>query len=104
MTKIAEKIDLLRTQRGWTVYRLAEVSGVSKSTIHQWFDTNTMPTIPALEQICAAFGITMSDFFREGNLVELSPEIREIVDAWCSLSAEEKMAIRAIFKSYISKN
>jgi len=103
MTKIGSKIDAIRTQRGWTVYRLAEESGISKSAIHKWLDTDTIPSIPALEQICAAFGITMSEFFRDGNMAGFSPDLQEIIEAWAILKPEEKVAIMAIVRSYTRK-
>ena len=52
-------------QRGWTEYRLAKESGLAQTTVANLFTRNTLPSIPTLEAICAAFGITLSDFFSE---------------------------------------
>ena len=71
MNKVARKIDKMRSDRGWSTYKLSDESGVPQNTIRKWFNTDTYPHIPGLEKICEAFGITMADFFSEGNMVEL---------------------------------
>ena len=103
MTKIGSRIDEFRAQRKWTVYRLAELSGISKSAIHKWLDTDTIPSIPALEQICKAFEISLATFFAEGNMVELTPEKKALCDDYDFLTPDERAAVKAIIKSYRNK-
>jgi len=103
MNKFAAKIDRLRTERGWTVYKLSQESGVPDQTISKWLYNNSMVTIPLLEQVCDAFGITLADFFAEGNLVEVTAEKKALHDEWCSLSSSEQAAVKAIMKSYSEK-
>ena len=69
-----ERILQLLRERNWTEYRLAKESGLSQSTISNLFKRNTTPSIPTLEAICNGFGITLSQFFSDGNIVELSEE------------------------------
>ena len=56
-----------REERGWTEYQLAERSGLPQSTISSWYRKNMIPSIPSLEKICIAFGITLSQLFAEGD-------------------------------------
>ena len=63
MFKVLERITYYRTQKGWTEYQLAEESGLTQSTISSWYRKNMVPSIPSLEKICTAFGITLSQFF-----------------------------------------
>lgn len=51
-----------------------------------------MPSIPTLEAICNGYGITLSQFFAEGEMVELTPELKELFDSWASLTPEQKSA------------
>ena len=53
-----------------------------------------------LEAICKAFGITLSQFFAEDNLVELTAEQRQLFDKWATLTADQKAAIWQIMKTY----
>mgnify|MGYP002383622769 CR=1 FL=1 len=59
---IQKRIKDLMEERGWTDYRLAMESGLSHSTVSNMFKRNNAPTIPTLEAICKAFGITLSQF------------------------------------------
>ena len=62
---ILDKITKLRLERHWTEYQLAEKSGLTQSTISSWYRKDMLPSIPSLEKICDAFGITLSQFFLE---------------------------------------
>jgi len=41
---------------------------------------NTTPSIETLEIICNAFGITLSQFFAETDMVGLPPELKSLFD------------------------
>ena len=62
---VLKKINKLRLDRNWSVYKLSVESGVSQSTLTNMFNRETLPSITTLESICAAFSITMSEFFTE---------------------------------------
>lgn len=64
---ILGKIVQYRQERNWSEYQLAEKSGLTQSTISSWYRKNMLPTIPSLNKICDAFGITLSQFFLEDN-------------------------------------
>lgn len=83
---IHEKLQRLLTAQKWTEYRLAKQSGLSESTITNIFHRNTLPTVPTLETICGAFGITLSQFFADGKPVDLSPEQQELFSKWLTLT------------------
>lgn len=97
------KIRKLMEERGWSEYRLAKVCGLSESTLANIFRRNTLPTIPTLEAICNGFGITLSQFFSDGDMVELTPELKELFDNWCSLSPEQKTAALQMLKAMNQK-
>lgn len=88
---IQKRIKDLMEERGWTDYRLAMESGLSHSTVSNMFKRNNAPTIPTLEAICEAFGITLSQFFAEGEeAVILTDEQREIFATWSLLNPKQK--------------
>ena len=62
---VLERIRSLKIERGWSEYQLAEKADVTQSTISTWFRTKNLPTIPSLEKICAAFNISLAQFFFE---------------------------------------
>ena len=93
------RIRNLMNEKNWTEYRLAIESRLSQSTIANIFRRNNIPSISTLSSICAAFGITLSQFFREGNLVDLSDEQMELFNQWLTLSPVQKQLVFALIKN-----
>lgn len=83
-------IKELMNERGWTIYELAKRSGLAQTTISNMWKRNTEPTLPSLRAICKGFGITLAQFFAEGELVELTPEQQRFFVHWAALSPEQK--------------
>ena len=88
-----ERIRQLMNDRNWTEYRLAKESELSQSTIANLFKRNTIPSVTTLEAICGGFGITLAQFFSEGNIVELTDEQIELFDRWVTLTSEQKQLL-----------
>ena len=89
-----ERIKNNMRLRGWSEYRLAKESGLSQSTIANIFRRSTMPSIPTLEIICNAFGITLSQFFLDNNEdSSLSDEQKELLEKWGKLSKSKRKAL-----------
>lgn len=97
------KLKYLLDERGWTKYQLARKCGLSDATIANIFRRNTMPSIPTLEAICQGYGITLSQFFAEGEMVELTPDLKEVFDCWAALSPEQKVAAGQMLKAMNQK-
>ena len=95
---VHERLRTLLKERGWTEYRLSKESGLSESTVANIFRRNTVPNIITLEQICNTFGITLSQFFAEGDMVEMTPELKELFDNWVNLTVEQKQAVEQIIR------
>ena len=94
MKDILEIIARYRQERGWTEYQLAERSGLPQSTISSWYRKNMVPTVPSLEKVCAAFGITLSQLFAEdGEPVTLTSSQRVLLARWVRLDEEQQAAI-----------
>lgn len=90
------RIRELMAERKWSEYRLAIASGLSQSTVANIFNRNTTPSIATLESICAGFGITLAQFFAEGDMVELTEEQKEMFSAWSSLSKDQKDVLQQL--------
>ena len=97
---VNERIRQLLDKRGWTEYRLAKEAKLSQSTIANLFNRNTTPSVSTLEATCSGFGITLSQFFADGNWVELTDEQVAFFDEWTSLTTDEKELIRQIVRQF----
>lgn len=104
MVDVLKKLQSLIDKRGWSMYRLAQECGLNESTILNIFRRNTIPTIPTLESICSSFGITLSQFFAENDMIELTPDVKELLDAWQALTPEQKEIVLLVARSYHHKS
>ncbi len=96
MVNTLERLRRLLEDRGWTEYRLSKECGLSQTTIGNIYRRNTTPSIETLEIICRAFNITLSQFFADADMVELTPELKSLFDGWKSLTPEQKNAVGRI--------
>ena len=94
-----ERLRQLLNERGWSEYKLAKRCGLSESTVANIFRRNTVPSIATLETICSGFGITMSQFFAEGDMIEITPELKELFENWVNLTPEQKKAANQKLKA-----
>ena len=94
-----EKIKQLLAQRGWTAYRLSKNSCLAESTITNILKRNTVPSIPTLEAICKGFGITISQFFADGEMIEITPDISELIQYYTVLSPDQKVIAIQLLKN-----
>lgn len=93
------RLKQLLQERGWTEYKLSQECGLAQSTIGNIFRRNTVPSIATLETICKGFGITMAQFFAENDFIEVTPDLKELIDCWISLVPEQKEAALQLLKS-----
>lgn len=88
---IQSKIRHHMDERGWTDYKLSKMSGLSETTVKNIFKRNNAPTFSTLENICNAFGLTLAQFFSEGDdPVILTEEQRNILAKWSTLNEKQK--------------
>ena len=91
--EVLEKIEKLRKEKGWSINYLAMESGLTQSTLNNLYSRNTEPKISTLRAICGAFGITLSDFFKEEERED------ELIRRVKSLSVDNKKALLQIVKN-----
>lgn len=96
---VIKRIDNLMKEREWSDYKLAAESGLSSSTIANIHRRNTVPSIPALEAICSAFGITLAQFFSDNNfIVQLNRDQLDLFTQWIYLTDNQKKLIYQLIK------
>ena len=90
-----QRIRQLMKERGLTEYRLALDSGLSKSTVSALLHRNTTPSVPTIEAVCSALGITVSQFFaEEGDSLPVNEEQRLLLQRYAQLTETQKRIIQ----------
>ena len=98
---VINRIDELMKAREWTDYKLALESGLSQSTIANIRRRHSLPSIPTLECICNAFGISLAQFFTDDTFtVQLNSEQKEFFDKWISLTDEQKKIFEMLIREF----
>ena len=98
--KIIDRLKDLQQRHGWSDYKIAKEAGLSPNTVSNIYRRNNTPSLVTLEALCKAFGITMAQFFAEGEMIEVTPELRMLFDKWSTLTEEQKAALWQILKTY----
>ena len=90
---VQKRIKQLMEERNWTDYRLAKEASLSHSTVTNMFNRNNAPTLPTLEAVCQAFGITLAQFFAEGEEVQLTEDQQILFSKWSTLTDRQKQIL-----------
>lgn len=90
---VLERIEDLRKKKGWSKNYLAMESGLTQSTLNNLYSRNTEPKLSTLRAICGAFGISLSDFFKQEERDD------ELIILVKSLSDENKAALLQLLKN-----
>lgn len=94
------RIEELCSKGGITRYQLSSRTGISQSALSDIVKKKNVPTLITIERICAAFGITIAQFFSQGeHLPDLSDEQKELLLLWNGLKPEEKEIVTTFIKS-----
>jgi transcriptional regulator with XRE-family HTH domain len=65
--RIAQRLRLLRQQRGWSLEQLAQASGVSKAMLSKVERAEASPTAQLLGKLSGAFGLTLGALLADGD-------------------------------------
>ena len=80
-------------------YRLSQLTGMVKIVSKE-----SIPTIPTIEKICDAFGITLAQFFtKDGIRPDLSAGQLELVETWEYLDDKEREILLTFVRSLQKK-
>lgn len=96
---IGKRVEELCVKHRFSRYRLAQLTGMTQTALGNIISGSSMPTIPTLEKICEAFGITLSQFFAEGDRPDLTRQQRELLDTWENLDRKEQELLTVMLDS-----
>lgn len=63
LVELASRIRKARTSKGYTLDRVAELSGLAKGLLSKVENFRVTPSLPTLAKICEALGMSLSDLF-----------------------------------------
>ena len=90
MDEILQKLDNLRKERGVSIFKLTELSGLSENTIYNWYNKGSKPTIEALKAVCDVLNISLSCFFAENISESISAQEEDLLALFRNLTSNQK--------------
>ena len=98
------RINELCAARAWTYYRLAKESGIPYSSLNTLLHKSYLPTIPSLMKLCNGFGITLAQFFDEGDeTATLTQQEKSCLSHWSRLDAHGQELALAYMEGLIAR-
>lgn len=95
---IADKITSLCEKRKISKYRLSQLSGISQSSLGRIITQENLPSLVTLEKICDALDVTMSQFFQEDDVGNLTETQKEVLKIWNDLSVKEQEIVMLMLR------
>ena len=98
---VIQHIQDLCKERSWTYYRLAKEADIPYSTLNNMVNRTNIPTIPTLQKLCDAFGITLSQFFLEetGTVVLINERQSKLLHHASKLDPKQYDALISFLES-----
>ena len=94
---IPKRISELCRKRGYSKYRLSQLTGMSQTALGNIMSRDSIPT---LEKICDAFGISLAQFFAgDSGKLDLTSDQTELLDIWDGLEVKEREIVLSLMRS-----
>lgn len=98
---IGPRIKELCDRQQITKYRLSQMTGLTQTVLAHIIRKESIPTVHTLEKICAAFNISLAQFFaRDESYLDLTAEQKELVETWNGLNPEDRDRLMKIVRTF----
>ena len=104
--RVKTKIKELIAVKGMTIYELAQKAELTEACIRNWYTKrNYTPSLEAIEKICIALEIPVSELVRQPNEELLSVSFNEklLIRNWRMLDSKERELILMQMNIFLGK-
>ena len=104
-TKIMKRVQLLMKEYKWSLRKLAIESGVAYPSLYNLIARGTDPSLETLRKICAAFGLTLGEFFTYDYFPQSVYSKREVnlISNFRILSETDKLTSESVIEGLCKK-
>lgn len=100
MKELLDKIEKARKEKGLSIYKLTELSGLSENTIYNWYNKNSKPTIYALQAVCNVLDVSLASFFSNNENATLSEQEETLIYGFRRLSTNQKKLFLQVLNEF----
>lgn len=102
---IGKKIREIRKANNQKLLNISQETGLSQPYISEIERGIKSPSMEALEKICTALGVTLSDFFADTQQAELlTPEIRQATELLRQLHPSQLETFTELLEALVERN
>lgn len=101
--RIGDRIKAIRIAKGMDQKQLADMVGISKSSISEWENCKRAPRMSTLRKIAAALGVDVWDIIGyddsvefDGASSELSKEEQDLIDVYRAMDDYGRKVVRTV--------
>ena len=100
--EIKEKVLKLTKARGWSLRRLAKEAGISETAVYNWYnEKNHTPSRDKIEDVCAAFGISVAEFYADLEEDSFSQQEIRLLELFRQVPEKKKEAVLTVVQSFV---
>ena len=100
---IHDRIKELCNKRNWSLSKLAKEAGLSETTVYDWFNENHYtPSRRALDDVCAAFGISLAEFYSEVDFDKLSDKEIRLLELFRKVPENKRDVVITVAQALIN--
>ena len=97
---IAGRLKQIRTAKGYSVYKLSQLSGVSETHIRDLERGDRNPSLDTIDRRARTFGISLSELLSEDEAVSyLTKEEKEVLEHYRMMPQTSRQALLAFLKT-----
>ena len=96
---IGARISFFRTQKNYTVNKLANMAGISQSYLRDVELGKKNPTVEILSFVCDALDISLSDFFDDDTAKRITSD--PLLNTIYRLNSEQREALNLFLKTLL---
>lgn len=97
---VGKRITFFRSQKNYSVNKLANLAGISQSYLRDIELGNKNPTIEIISIICDALDLTLQDFFSDDTISSI--QNNEILKKFYQLNKDQQKTLLAFIDTIIS--
>jgi transcriptional regulator with XRE-family HTH domain len=104
MIDVGKKLTEYRTAQGISLTNLAKLSGIAQSSLSYIESGKAQPTVETTSKICTALGLTLGEFFADGQAPELPPEVRRVCGKIQQLPPEKLKILESVLDTWVESD
>ena len=101
---INARITQLCHEKGWSYYKLAKEAGFQQSTLKSITKEKNMPSLYTIVRICAAFNITISEFFDAEQFSSNPVSKQSFISLWNRLQPDDQERVLIYMHGLLHQN